>query len=160
MGRRQRCRIIHKEPGVTAFKPVGVPASRLDCVNITVDELEAIRLADLEGLYQEEASKKMSVSRQTFGRIVGAAHRKIGEALVNGKIIIVKGGNIEMAAKRTFKCSACEHVWEESFGTGRPQQCPECGGTDFHRIDDNVGSDRGQGGERCRHREGNSHESD
>ena len=145
MGRQEICRTIHKKPGVMSFKPAGIPASRLDCITLTVDELEAIRLADLEGLYQEEAAKKMGVSRQTFGRIVLSAHRKIADVLVNGKILYVKGGNVKMAAKRNFKCSGCEHVWEEPFGTGRPQQCPECSGTDFHRIDKETGHCGGAG---------------
>ena len=89
MGRQEICRTIHKKPGVMSFKPAGIPASRLDCITLTVDELEAIRLADLEGLYQEEAAKKMGVSRQTFGRIVLSAHRKIADVLVNGKILYV-----------------------------------------------------------------------
>lgn len=159
MGRRQLCRTIHKKPGVISFKPAGIPGSRLDDVTLTVDELEAIRLADLEGLYQEEAAKQMRVSRQTFGRIIGSAHRKIADVLVNGKLLYVKGGNIKMAAKRTFKCSDCEHVWEEPFGTGRPEQCPECSGTDFHRLDDKAGSGSGHGGERCQHRGGKCDES-
>jgi hypothetical protein len=79
--------------------------------------------------------------------------------LVNGKLLNVKGGNVRMAAKRTFKCHGCEHEWEEPLGTGRPQQCPECGGTDFHRSEDSAGCGGGQGGERCRHRGGESHES-
>jgi predicted DNA-binding protein (UPF0251 family) len=143
MGRHQLCRTIHKEPEVITFKPVGIPASHLDCVTLTVDELEAVRLAGLEGLYQEEAARRMRVSRQTFGRIVGSAHRKIADVLVNGKLLNVKGGNVRMAAKRTFKCHGCEHVGEEPFGTGRPQQCPECGSTDFHRIDDQGGLRKG-----------------
>jgi len=132
-----------------AFKPAGIPTSRLGCVTLTVDELEAIHLADLDGLYQEEAAKKMGVSRQTFGRIVGSAHRTIADALVNGKLLFIKGGNVKMAAKRTFKCYACEYKWEEPFGTGRPKDCPECGSKVFHRIDENAGS--GKGGPHCRH---------
>jgi len=53
-----------------------------------VDEFEAIRLADLEGLYQEPAAEKMSVSRQTFGRIIESAHQKVAEALVRGKALM------------------------------------------------------------------------
>lgn len=160
MGRQQLCRTIHKEPGVMSYKPAGIPTSRLEEVTLTIDELEAIRLADLEGLYQEMAAQKMRVSRQTFGRIIGSAHRKIADVLVNGKLLHVKGGHVKMAAKRIFKCSSCEHIWKEPFGTGRPEQCPECEGTDFHRIDDNAGQGRGQGGKQCRHREGRSHKND
>jgi predicted DNA-binding protein (UPF0251 family) len=81
----------------------------LEDVTVTVDELEAIRLADLEGLYQEEAAKKMDVSRQTFGRIVESAHRKIAEALVTGKALKIEGGEIEMTTLlRKFRCTDCD----------------------------------------------------
>ena len=65
--------------------------------NLTFDELEAIRLADFEGLYQEQAAKKMNISRQTFGRIVESAHKKIADALVNGKALSIEGGPFELA---------------------------------------------------------------
>lgn len=85
-------------PQATYYKPQGVPLCALEPVALTVDELEAIRLADLEGLYQEEAAKRMNVSRQTFGRIVEAAHRKIADALVHGKGLSIEGGSVEVAA--------------------------------------------------------------
>ncbi len=68
----------------------------LEQVALTVDELEAIRLADLEGLYQEEAAQRMNVSRQTFGRIITEAHKKIADALVYGKALSIDGGPIEV----------------------------------------------------------------
>jgi predicted DNA-binding protein (UPF0251 family) len=68
----------------------------LEQVALTVDELEAIRLADLEGLYQEEAAQRMNVSRQTFGRIITEAHKKIADALVHGKALSIAGGRIEL----------------------------------------------------------------
>ena len=67
----------------------------LEEVNLTLDELEAIRLADLGGLYQEDAAKKMNVSRQTFGNIINSAHKKIADALLNAKALKIEGGNIE-----------------------------------------------------------------
>ena len=68
----------------------------LEYVALTVDELEAIRLADLEGLYQEQAAAHMNVSRQTFGRILEAAHKKVAEALVHGKALSIEGGSFEV----------------------------------------------------------------
>jgi predicted DNA-binding protein (UPF0251 family) len=67
----------------------------LEEVNLTLDELEAIRLADLGELYQEDAAKKMNVSRQTFGNIVNSAHKKIADALLNAKALKIEGGNVE-----------------------------------------------------------------
>jgi len=63
-------------------------------VELTLDELEAIRLADYEGLYQEAAARSMGVSRQTFGRIIQQAHRKIAEAVLFGKILKIQGGPV------------------------------------------------------------------
>ena len=61
---------------------------------VTVDEYEAIRLADYEQLYQEEAAGKMNISRQTFGRIIEAAHKKIADVLMNGKALKIEGGKV------------------------------------------------------------------
>ena len=84
-------------PRVRAFKPAGVPLRDLETIIITLDELEAVRLADLQGLYQEAAASSMDVSRQTFGRIVETARRKIADALVNGKALEIDGGTVQMA---------------------------------------------------------------
>ncbi len=81
----------------------------LEEVILTVDEFEAIRLADLESLYQEQAAEKMDVSRQTFGRIIESAHKKVAEALVKGKALKIEGGEIEMAEMRKFRCYDCQH---------------------------------------------------
>ncbi len=94
-------------------------------VTLGLDEMEAIRLADLLGLYQEDAAGEMNVSRQTFGRIIDAAHKKVAEALTQGKVLCIKGGTIEMARKRVFRCRACKARWELPCGTGRPRKCPE-----------------------------------
>ena len=96
MPRPRHCRRVGCLPQATFYKPRGIPLSVLQHVNLTVDELEAIRLADLEGLYQEHAAEKMKVSRQTFGRILESAHKKIADALVNGKALSIEGGSIEL----------------------------------------------------------------
>lgn len=97
MPRPRQCRRVARLPQATYYKPRGVPMRMLQRVALTVDELEALRLADLEGLYQEEAAGRMNVSRQTFGRIVEAAHKKVADALVNGKALSIEGGPIEVA---------------------------------------------------------------
>jgi predicted DNA-binding protein (UPF0251 family)/predicted Fe-Mo cluster-binding NifX family protein len=79
-------------PTVPVFKPAGIPARDLEEVALTLDEFETIRLADYEGLYQEAAALRMGVSRQTFGRIVEAARKKVADALVNGKALRIEGG--------------------------------------------------------------------
>ena len=68
---------------------------------MTLDEFEAVRLADLEGLYQEQAAEEMGVSRPTFSRIVESAHKKIADALVHGKVIRIEGGTVQPGR---FRC--------------------------------------------------------
>ncbi len=77
-----------------AFKPAGVPGRALEEVVLSLDEAESIRLADLEGLYQEAAALRMAVSRQTFGRIVESARRKVADAIINGKLLRIEGGEV------------------------------------------------------------------
>jgi len=67
----------------------------LEEINLALDELEAVRLADLEGLYQEDAAKKMNISRQTFGNIINSAHKKIADALLNAKALKIEGGKVQ-----------------------------------------------------------------
>ena len=99
MPRPKRPRSVGFLPGVTYFKPQGVSLSLLEEVNLTVDELEALRLADLENLDQIKAAKKMKISQSTFQRILTAAHKKIAKALVSGCAISVKGGDYIMAPR-------------------------------------------------------------
>jgi predicted DNA-binding protein (UPF0251 family) len=135
------CRRVHGEPPRTFFKPRGVPLAALEVVTMTVDEYEAVRLADLDGLYQVDAAKRMDVSRQTFGRIIESAHRKIAQALVRGEGLEIKGGEIEMINQRKFQCSDCKHTWKLPFGTGRPAACPQCQSANIQRAPE----DRGRG---------------
>lgn len=97
MPRPRHCRRVAHLPQSNYYKPRGIPLSVLQQITLSVDELEAVRLADLEGLYQEDAAKKMNISRQTFGRILESAHRKIADSLTNGKALLIEGGPIELA---------------------------------------------------------------
>ena len=132
MPRPPCCRRVTGMPSCTLFKPAGVPAHSLPEVCLQVDELEALRLADLEGHYQEEAARKMKVSRQTFGRIVESARRKVAEALIGGKVLKIEGGTVEITRKREFECDTCRHKWNPPFGTGRPEACPKCSSHNIH----------------------------
>jgi uncharacterized protein len=116
--------------------------SALTEVVLTFDELEAIRLGDLEGRYQEDAAVEMGISRQTFGRIIEIAHRKVAEALCHGKALRIEGGIVEVTETRKFTCCGCDHNWEVPFGMSRPSACPECKSANIHRS----AEDRGHGG--------------
>ncbi|MTI79316.1 MAG: DUF134 domain-containing protein [Firmicutes bacterium] len=95
MPRPPKCRRVGFVPEVTYFKPAGVPLVNLEEITLTVEELEAIRLKDLEGLEQEDCADKMNVSRPTFHRILVAARNKIALALVEGKAIRIEGGHFQ-----------------------------------------------------------------
>jgi len=151
MVRPINCRRVGSMPESNYFKPRGIPLSALEEAVLTVDEFEAIRLADLEGLYQEQAAEKMNVSRQTFGRIIESARKKVAEALVRGKALKIEGGKFEMASMRRFRCYECLHSWERPYGTGRPDGCPSCKSSNIHRAQDDMGCARGlrRGQGRC-----------
>jgi uncharacterized protein len=136
MSRPVCCRRVTGEPPSTFFKPRGMRLAALEVVTMTVDEYEAVRLADLEGLYQEDAARRMEVSRQTFGRIIESAHHKIAQALVNGQALEIKGGEIAIAGQRQFQCADCRHGWQIPYRTGRPAKCPKCQSRKIQRAPD------------------------
>lgn len=120
------------------FKPKGIPLSELEEVVLSVDELEAMRLADCEGLYQEQSAQKMQISRQTFGRVLESAHKKVAQALIEGKAIRIEGtevkGSDEQADQESddfVVCGRCNRLWHEKHGRrghrGRHNSgCPNC----------------------------------
>ena len=135
MARPKKNRIVADDPQVSYFKPRGIPLRQLEEVQLSVDEMEALRLADFENLSQAAAGQKMGVSRATFGRIVQRARHLVANALVAGKAIRVEGGNYQVACTaRHFVCHQCEHQWTEPCGTGRPPECPACGHDQFSRM--------------------------
>ncbi|MCP4257941.1 MAG: DUF134 domain-containing protein [Planctomycetes bacterium] len=139
MPRPFKCRQIGCKPDISYFKPRGIPVTRLEEVILTMDEFESVRLADLEGMYQDDAAKKMNSSRQTFGNIVNSARKKIAEALVKGKAIKIKGGIYQIEGVKKFKCCECEHRWEFAYGIGRPPECPKCQSNNIQRNRQDCG---------------------
>jgi predicted DNA-binding protein (UPF0251 family) len=97
---------------------------------LTVDEYEAIRLVDKDGLDQEQAARRMGVSRATCARIMVSAHKKVAEALTEGKAIRIEGGNFVLKLNR-YRCMECRALWEaelpaETTGEDTPPSCPKC----------------------------------
>ncbi len=124
---RKRRRLWH-EPRPAVFKPIGIPLRRLTPVTLLHEELEALRLADLEGRYQEESAEQLGVSRSTFQRILVDARRKVVQALVDGAALHIEGGTFRVAAIG-WQCGECGHRWEIEHGSGmgQPARCPACG---------------------------------
>lgn len=99
MPRPRKCRRVGREPVHTFYKPQGVPLEGLTGVNLSVEGLEAIRLADADNIDHLEAAERMGVSRPTFSRILAEARRIVGRALSNGWAIHIDGGSYEVVAQ-------------------------------------------------------------
>jgi len=87
MPRPRLCRRVQFNPNITYFKPQGVPMRELEIIELTTEEVEALRLRNIKDLEQEEAAKKMNTSQSTFQRILSSAYKKITKALIGGKAI-------------------------------------------------------------------------
>lgn len=96
MTRPIKCRRVAFLPGVNYYKPAGIPLRFLDEVRLSIEELEALRLRDIEDLDQEHCARQMNISRPTFQRVLGSARKKLTEALLNGKAIRIEGGTYEL----------------------------------------------------------------
>ena len=137
MSRRRCCGLIDETIVCQTFIPQG--QARWPEVLIQLEELEAVRLKDKVGLDQAECAEAMGVSRATFQRILGAARFKIATALVEGRPIIIRGGNY-LIKNRVFECVACGNVWEaepctEGGKHGFEIPCPKCGDMKKMRMD-------------------------
>ncbi len=123
---RKRRRVWH-EPVPAVFKPVGVPLQQLKRITLLHEELEALRLVDLEEKHQQEAAAQMNISRSTLQRMVNEAHKKVIQALTEGTALQIEGGTFRVAT-HYWECKDCGHHWELEHGSGRskPVQCPIC----------------------------------
>lgn len=99
--------------------------SQLKEVCLGVDELEALRLCDLEGLYHDKAAEMIGVSRQTLGRILEQARKKVIEALVYGKALRIEGPH-DAQILTQYTCRLCHYQWQEPFVLKKTPCCPKC----------------------------------
>lgn len=109
------------------FKPTGRPMDELEIESMRLDELEALRLADLEGLYQETAAARMGVSRPTFARILGRARTAVARALIEERALVVGEGPVVTTSDEPFPCPV------HGDGTRRGRGC-RCRGRQRHNI--------------------------
>lgn len=110
MPRKKCCRRISDEPTVAGFSPIGCERKKLMAIQLNLDELEAIRLADFLGLYHEEAAEKMGVSRATFGRILAEARKKVAEALIFGKRLSIETSTSTCPHCGLYGCNCTEKI--------------------------------------------------
>ncbi|HCW92534.1 MAG TPA: hypothetical protein DHM44_02515 [Flexistipes sinusarabici] len=142
MPRPPKERLVMHRPRINEFGPYNDNKPNKDesldnngnATILTLDELEAMRLADLECLSQEEAAALMNVSRQTFGRIVEIARKKMADALINGKIVKIECEEYIRFYKRHLKCIRCAHEWEDSDGAKTNYYCPKCNSDEIIKM--------------------------
>ena len=124
MPRPAKCRRVSFIPGVTYFKPAGIPLNFLEEIEISVEELESLRLKDMEHLEQEGCARHMNISRPTFQRILSSARNKIASALIHGKAIKIHGGIYDIAPQH-FCCSN-GHQWDVPVEDHQQETAPVC----------------------------------
>jgi predicted DNA-binding protein (UPF0251 family) len=125
MPRPIKWRRVENLPENNYFIPMGKPKCEIRETILKVEELEAMRLKDIEGLTQEECAERMQVSRQTFQNIIDEARKKTATALINGNAINISGGNYTRNVCE-FKCSSCDNIYEIKYEEDR-HSCPKCG---------------------------------
>ena len=116
MARPKISRQVETLPHVTYFKPAGIPLKSLEEVTLAVEEVEALRLKDLEGLDQAAAAARMNVSRPTFQRILVKARGKVAEALFQGKAMCIGGGDFHLMPKGAGRRGKCRTHQEAATG--------------------------------------------
>lgn len=155
MPRQRCCGLVDEEPVCRKFLPEGEQGQKP--VVVQIEELEAIRLKDIKEYEQAICAAVMGLSRPTFQRILHSARRKIAAALVEGRAIVIEGGNYIMK-NRVFECVDCHHVWEvepctEGGKHGYEIACPQCGSMKKMKLDNGVkhacGGQHGHGGGCC-----------
>jgi len=112
MARPEKNRRVSKPPKMRGFKPFGIPKCKLEVVQLTMEEYESIRLVNYEMLQQKEAAVLMNISRPTLTRIYNKALKNITKAFVEGKAIVIDGGNYEFE-KEWHRCKKCFKLVED-----------------------------------------------
>jgi uncharacterized protein len=128
LARPTKPKLVGEAPKTDYFKPRGIPLTELEEVTLNIEELEALRLVDLEGMYQEDAAREMGVSRQTIQRMITEARAKVIEALVAGKALRIEGGSYIMReGGGRYRCGRCGGQVPPGYGRrGRGWNCPSC----------------------------------
>lgn len=130
MPRRKKCRWINAE----------LPLTKSGEIELMADELEAIRLTDVEQLSQTEAAQIMGISQPTLHRVLKEGRKKMGVAVLENRDVKVAGGEHTM---RRFKCFDCDYEWSETYGSGKPA-CPSCESSNSARLDRKDQEGRGK----------------
>ena len=133
--RPKRFRRLGKPPALRGFKPIGVPLSMSESISIQYEEYEALRLADYEGHSHQQAAEKMEVSRPTFTRVYEKVRKKLATAFVEGKPIIIEGGDVEFD-KQWYRCWSCNNVFH--VPEGQTPQCTSCNSENVEHLNESI----------------------
>jgi uncharacterized protein len=129
MVRPRKIKTVNFEPNITYFKPRAVPLAQLEEVEITIDELETLRLTNLEKFNQTIAAKKMNIHQSTFHRTLVRAREKLTDGIINGKAIKIHGGEYKIHKEYEQNCICSICGYKENHQRGIPCiniKCPEC----------------------------------
>ncbi|MHB1252628.1 MAG: DUF134 domain-containing protein [Candidatus Humimicrobiaceae bacterium] len=129
----RKIRNVSFPPKVVFFKPHGIPLRDVEIVNLTIDEYEAIKLADYENFKHYEAAEKMNISRPTFTRLLESAHKKISYSIVEGKAIKIEGGDFKFSSK-IFQCRRCGQYQNLQNKEGETDSCINCSSDELKEI--------------------------
>ncbi len=134
MPRPKKYRLIGETPLALYFKPRGIPLRDLEEIELSLDELETIKLKDLKGLNQEECAKRMQISRATFARILRSARKKIARFLLEAKALKIDE-KVRLINARKYRCLECLKEFEIRAGKNvRSTVCPFCGSDKFESL--------------------------
>jgi len=143
MPRKKLHRMVTREPPVSVYKPAGIPAMELEEILITIDEFEALRLADFEGLSQRNASLAMKISQPTFNRVLSSARHKVASGLVQGHVLRIEGGRYVLAdGSGTLECLDCGTTLD--MASEDKSKCPKCGSKNLRWRRWDKGKRRGE----------------
>lgn len=140
MSRPKKERMVYEPPLYTAFKPVGIMRSTLQQLALSLDEYEAIRLADYLGLEHVEAAEEMEISRSTFTRLIEKARKKVSQFIIEGKQLYIEGGNIHFRGN-VIRCQDCGHMFNTDFENDLIK-CPACGSANLLDLAGSFGHGR------------------
>lgn len=133
----RKCRRVLYPPQRLTFKPAGVPGNLLKEIEMTVDEFEALRLADYQELDHEEAAKQMKISRPTFTRLIKKARKKIAVFLIECRKLEITGGNFHFSGD-ILRCVDCGAYIYHRIDI-KPQKCPQCGSENVESMAEKLG---------------------
>lgn len=133
MPRPPKMRKVLEPPRIQGMKPMGVPAQFLEPIYLALDEYEAIRLADYEGLDHQEAAEIIGVSRPTFTRLIDKARKKVAQSIVGVKELLIEGGNYSISTQLT-RCMDCGDFERFDSPADFKNECKNCGSSNVVHL--------------------------